>query len=212
MKEAHVAPAYEADAFHCPHCGTYAHQQWGDSAETTDGVSANCRISECARCGEYAFWVDEELRYPNESSAPRPEEEMPPEIAADYGEARAIVDESPRAAAALLRLATDQLLASLDVEGESTYAMLGNLAEEGVIDERVQLAYNSLRVYGNESVHPATVNVGDDDETAQRLFELLNYIVRRTVTDEAFVESIYERFPDSTTEVEGADESSSEAP
>jgi hypothetical protein len=137
---------------------------------------------------------------------------MPAEIKEDYNEARAIAEESPRASTALLRLATKQLLASIDAAGKSPYRMLGTLAEEGVIDERVQHADNSLRVYGNESVHPATVNVSDDDETAMKLFELLNYIVRRTITDEAFVESMYSSVPDSQTErAESGDESSSQA-
>lgn len=212
MVEGYVAPEYTADAFHCPHCGSYAQQHWGNKARSTDSLPVTSRVSRCERCSEYAFWVDEELRYPSESSAPRPESDMPAEIKEDYNEARAIADESPRAAAALLRLATKQLLDSIDAEGESPYSMLGNLAEEGVIDERVQHAYNTLRVYGNESVHPATVNVSDDDETAIKLFELLNYIVRRTITDEEFVESMYSSIPDSKTEsVESGDESSSQA-
>lgn len=212
MAEGYVAPEHTADAFHCPHCGTYAQQHWGNEAQSTDSLPVTSRVSRCERCGEYAFWVDEELRYPSESSAPRPESDMPAKIKEDYSEARAIADESPRAAAALLRLATKQLLESIDAEGESPYGMLGTLAEEGVIDERVQHAYNSLRVYGDESVHPATVNVSDDDETAIKLFELLNYIVRRTITDDEFVESMYSSIPDSKTEsVESGDESSSQA-
>lgn len=135
--------------------------------------------------------------HPNGSIAPLPADNMPEPIEEDYLEARQVVNNSPRAAAALLRLATEKLLDHVGAEGNGPYDMIGELVEKGRIDARVQQAYDSLRVYGNESVHPGTIDMSDDQETAIKLFDLMNFIVRRTITDEEFVQSMYDSIPKS---------------
>jgi len=193
-------PSYEADAFHCPSCGVYSKQRWGlarQSLGTDYNAVPHAKFSCCSNCQEYAFWIDESLIHPAGSVAPLPEEDMPDGIEEDYLEARSVVNDSPRAAAALLRVATEKLLEQVGAEGDGPYSMIGDLVEQGRIDVRVQEAYDSLRVYGNESVHPGTIDLDDDHETAIDLFRLMNFIVRRTITDEAFVEAMFDSLPDS---------------
>lgn len=50
----------------------------------------------------FTIWLDEEIIFPKFTAAPMPHNEMPESVERDYREARLVVDDSPRAAAALL--------------------------------------------------------------------------------------------------------------
>lgn len=196
MQGKYVPPERNESGFHCPHCGVFTEQHWKRVNWGSSYIPSEYKISKCNHCESYSLWVGENMVYPAQSTAPLPAEDMPEEIESEYTEARSIVNESPRAAAALLRLATEKLLGTVGAEGDGPYEMIGDLVEKGVIDDRVQEAYDSLRVYGNESVHPGTIDMSDDSETATKLFDLMNFIVRRTITDEEFVQGMYEDIPD----------------
>jgi hypothetical protein len=75
-------------------------------------------VSICQHCGDYSLWLDEAMLYPISSIAPTPVDDMPPEVKDDYIEARSIVNASPRAACALLRLALTKLMFSLGEKGK----------------------------------------------------------------------------------------------
>jgi hypothetical protein len=172
MKEKYVAPKLKADAFHCLHCEVYAHQRWYGGAlhykeggfEALEGEK-KLSISTCQRCGKYCLWVDEALLYPVSSVAPIPVEDMPEEVKGDYIEARNIINGSPRAASALLRLAIQKLMVSLGEKGEHLNADIGNLVKKG-LPITVQQALDCVRVIGNNAVHPGELDLKDDRETA----------------------------------------------
>jgi hypothetical protein len=126
---------------------------------------------------------------------------MPDDVKDDFNEARQVVNDSPRAAAALLRLAMERLAQQLTGEDNRTlHNMIGDLVEEGRIDERVQMALDSVRVTGNESVHPGELDMRDDRETALRLFELVNIIVELTIVREDLIEGAYDSIPENQME------------
>ncbi|WP_160165652.1 DUF4145 domain-containing protein [Natrialba magadii] len=135
--------------------------------------------------------------YPSASSAPKPSEDMPEDVKQDFNEARQIVDDSPKAAAALLRLAMEKLTQDLTgKEGQSLYQNIGDLVDDGQIDERVQQALDSVRVTGNDYVHAGEIYNPDDREVALRLFELVNIIVELTITREKLIEEAYSDIPE----------------
>ena len=59
----------------------------------------------CLHCKQYCFWGDESLVWPLKSGLPDPIDGCPKQIQAVYNEARQVFAHSPRASAALLRLA-----------------------------------------------------------------------------------------------------------
>ncbi|WP_208644655.1 DUF4145 domain-containing protein [Haloarcula quadrata] len=123
---------------------------------------------------------------------------MPDEVCEDFNEARQIVDDSPKASAALLRLAMEKLVQDLTGnEDQSLYNGIGELVEEGRIDERIQKALDAVRVTGNDYVHAGEIYSPDDRETALRLFELVNVIVELTITREKMIEEAYSEIPGS---------------
>ena len=71
--------------------------------------SRNLSLSRCYTCNEISIWVYNRLIWPSKRTGPEPNKDLPPEIEADYQEARSILDLSPRGAAALLRLCVEKL-------------------------------------------------------------------------------------------------------
>jgi hypothetical protein len=192
------APAIGKGAFVCPHCAAYAHQMWGEvQANMAAGprVVRESRMSLCAHCDGYAYWHGETLAYPTRGRAgPPPHVEMPPEPRGDYVEAQSILDLSPRGASALLRLALQKLMVALGEKGKDINADIGALVKKGLAVE-VQQALDSLRVIGNNAVHPGEMDLTDDRETALALFDVLNFIVEQRVAQPKKLQALYDRLP-----------------
>lgn len=74
---------------------------------------------------------------------------------------------------------------------------------------RVQQALDTLRVTGNDAVHPGQIDT-DNQETATALFGLMNYIVEQQITRPQELDAIYNALPPSKLEqIERRDASSS---
>jgi hypothetical protein len=203
----YIAPDLKRDAFNCPHCGAYAHQKWygieisyGCSVyfrEIKANSSMEDRINICVRCENYALWVDGKMVYP-QSSAPFPVDNMPPEVKNDFLEARNIVDPSPRAAAALLRLALEKLVTNhLDAKGSTLNDKIGYLVKQQGLPQKIQQSLDAVRVIGNNAVHPGQIDLTDNKEIAISLFKLMNIIVEKIITEPREIEEIYETIPES---------------
>ena len=190
MKD-YIPPSKGGTGFNCPHCGAYAHQWWSGGMMDDHRVES----STCARCDKYAVWHDDKMIFPLASSAPLPSEDMPSDVKEDFLEARNIVNLSPRAAAALLRLCVQKLMPYVDERGKNLNDDIGNLVKKGKLPERVYKALDSVRVIGNNSVHPGQIDLKDDIETATILFELLNMIVEAIITQKRKVDTIFDKLP-----------------
>ena len=64
----------------------------------------NIHVSECCSCREISIWLHDKLLYPLSRYELEPNADLDADIRADFDEARAVLDRSPRSAAALLRL------------------------------------------------------------------------------------------------------------
>lgn len=113
---------------------------------------------------------------------------------ADFEEARSIVNASPRGAAALMRLVIQKLCAHLGEKGKSIDDEIGSLVAKG-LSPLIQRALDVVRVVGNESVHPGTIDMRDDRETALRLFELVNLIADQMISQPNVVKKLYDQLP-----------------
>src|SRR5204863_8827890 len=110
----YVAPARGMRSFTCPHCGVLAQQHnfsnppkfdYGSRYLATDPISTTI----CQHCDKFSIWREFSLVYPRKTAVASPSQDMPLDARAIYEEAASIAAESPRAAAALLRLAVQQL-------------------------------------------------------------------------------------------------------
>lgn len=203
MREKYTTPSFKANAFHCPNCGVYAHQKWfeliyAEDQSTLSSVNGYS-LSICERCKGYALWLNEKMLHPVSSIAPLPTEDIPADVKEDFIEARNIVNASPRAAVALLRLALQKLMVDLGEKGENINDDIANLVRKG-LPEKIQKALDSVRVIGNNAVHPGKIDLKDDIQTAITLFDLLNMIIEVMITQPKEIDEIYGKLPSSTKE------------
>ncbi|AKB36128.1 hypothetical protein MSSAC_1538 [Methanosarcina siciliae C2J] len=151
-------------------------------------------VSKCSHCNRYAFWIKDKMIYPVVSLAPLPSDDMPEDVKADYTEAASIVEASPRASSALLRLALQKLMPHIGERGQKIDEDIGSLVKKG-LPTKIQQSLDLVRVIGNESVHPGQLDLKDDKDTAYILFGLLNYIVQDRITNPKEIDALYSKLP-----------------
>jgi hypothetical protein len=199
-----ITPSFNLKIFTCPHCGAIAHQIWLDIFVVDDYQTPSpvpkLDVSECQNpdCHKQSVWYNKKMVYPLSSAAPLPYDDMPLDVKEDFLEARDVVEISPRAAAALLRLALQKLMKHLGQKGEKINTDIGELVKAG-LPVKIKLALDSLRIYGNYAVHPGEIDLKDDRETALKLFTLLNLIVYDRITQPKEIEELFNRLPESKT-------------
>lgn len=203
MTTPYTPPKYRLDSFNCPDCGAYAHQEWNNAAPYQGGqyyspLKHICLVK-CSHCDGYSVWVNSRLIYPFTGTAPLPNPDTPEDVRIDYEEARNIVSLSPRGAAAILRLAIQKLCIHLGGKGENLNTDIGKLVANG-LPEKLQKALDSVRVIGNNAVHPGQIDLSDDIETAQKLFVFINIICENQITQQKLIDTFYESIPENLKE------------
>lgn len=155
----------------------------------------NLHLSRCFNCDEISVWIYDRLLFPPELHGEEPNEDLPPDILADYQEARSILNLSPRGAAALLRLVIQKLCAHLGEKGKNINADIASLVGKG-LSPVIQKSLDVVRVVGNEAVHPGTLDLKDDRDTASKLFRLVNLIAEQMISQPKHVHGMYEELPE----------------
>jgi hypothetical protein len=156
----------------------------------------NIFLSECYNCHKWAIWVNEDLVYPSKKFGSLPNAALPNNIRALVDEARSILDMSPKGAAALLRLSIQMLCKHLGESGNNLNNDIANLVKKG-LNPMVSKSLDIVRVIGNESVHPGTIELSDNKDIAIRLFDLVNIIAEQMITHPKHVNEIYKKLPES---------------
>jgi hypothetical protein len=155
----------------------------------------NLFLSECYNCQKIAVWVHTSLVSPPQRFGPAPNPDLPNEIAIDFEEARAVVNLSPRGAAALLRLCIQKLCIFLGQPGKKLDDDIATLVAAG-LNPLVQKSLDVVRVIGNEAVHPGNLDLKDDINTATRLFELVNAVADQMISQPNRINELYKKLPE----------------
>lgn len=191
-------PVRDAEEFHCPHCGVYAAQSWSSAGRavfsTWVEAGPGYAFSYCTRCKKNAFWIGKALIHPMSAPVPDAHQAMPKDCKVDYEEAQSIVTQSPKAAAALIRLALQKLMVHLGEKGKNLNDDIGSLVAKG-LDVHIQQALDYCRVVGNNGVHPGEIVLDDSPEIAHLLFEMINLIVEDRIDRPARVQQAYLKLP-----------------
>lgn len=218
-KEKHFSPEHATGQFHCPHCGVYAKQRWshlsavGDAHTTywghgpvkdpssiqgrtlqTGTLSDAWTISFCEHCGDAIIWFDKKIIYPKKITADSPNQDLSEEIKKDYREAANVLADSPRSAAAILRLAVQKLCKQLGEKGENINDDIAALVKKG-LNPTIQKSLDVLRITGNNAVHPGELDLTEDLDRATKLFGLLNFISEKMLTEPKEIDSFYDGLP-----------------
>ena len=160
-------------------------------------VVRNGVISFCDCCKKSSVWINEKIVYPQVLVGALPVAEMPDSVKDLYNEARAICNQSPRGACALLRLAIQILIKGLGENEENLNKAIGNLVQKG-LPKKIQKALDFVRITGNKAVHPGKINIQDNSEIAGTLFMLVNFICEKMITENEKVEEIFNTLPETT--------------
>ncbi|MDF2857579.1 MAG: hypothetical protein K0Q87_3430 [Neobacillus sp.] len=129
--------------------------------------------------------------YPISGHIPLPNDDLPDDIKNDYLEASKIVDLSPRGFVALLRLGVQKLCKHLGKKGDNINEDIKSLVAKG-LNPMIQKALDVVRVTGNSAVHPGTIDLKDDKETALKMFSILNLITNAMITQPKMIDQIYD--------------------
>lgn len=198
MSVPYVQPKFNELSFNCPYCGAFARQYW-DTVFFESNFTTEIRLSKCEHCKKISIWNNKKMIFPDSISVNPPNEDLDKDIREDYQEAATILSKSPRGAAALLRLSVQKICKQLGEEGIDLNKDIANLVKKGLPD-KVQQALDAVRVIGNEAVHPGQLDLKDNVSVAHRLFELINFIADKMVTQPKEIESIYNNIPKSKKE------------
>lgn len=160
----------------------------------------------CRACGMGSVWKQFDRRDnfnynlrlidPILPEAPEASSDMPEDVKKDYEEARLVSNQSPRASAALLRLALQKLCKHLGEPGEHIDTDIRSLARRPEFGERLIRAADTLRIVGNNAVHPGEMSEEDVDGVANGLFGLLNLIVNAGITEPQKWDAMYHSLPE----------------
>lgn len=155
----------------------------------------NLHLSKCYNCKKFAVWVYQSLVFPPPREGIAPNADLPEDIRRDFDEARAIASQSPRGAAALLRLCIQKLCAFLGEKGDRIDDDIAELVKRG-LSPIVQQSLDAVRVIGNQAVHPGSMDLKDDHSTANTLFRLVNIVADQMVTHPKQVKEVYDKLPE----------------
>ena len=195
----YIPPGFEKEAFHCPHCNFPVPHRWSRAhTYIPDRQVTNLAIAYCSHCGSYSCWIDEKMVYPSNTTAPLAASDMPLSVREYYEEARSIANLSPRAAAALLRLAAKKLCEELGEHEQNLSRAIGNLRKRELPEAVIQ-SLDTVRIVGNEGgAHEGQIDLSDKDnaEVVDRLFKLINIIVEKTITEPKYIKETFSSLPE----------------
>jgi hypothetical protein len=126
--------------------------------------------------------------------APEALDEMPQELKVDFEEARKVLAISPRASAALLRLVVQKLCNILGDPKKPIDQNIGLMVKDG-LPARMQQLLDTVRVTGNEAVHPGQMNLTDDRDTAILLFQIVNVVIEKLIVEPKKFAALYSNLP-----------------
>ncbi|MFQ6486123.1 DUF4145 domain-containing protein [Brachybacterium epidermidis] len=219
-------PSHGSPSFACPHCQTQAQQDWSESVWVKlakHSGSTRWRTidrSECHVCEKEAIWFRTELSaptvagglspgaqtpdelwtmiWPPTAAGEPPHKQLPESLRDLYEEARAVAVFSPRAAAALLRLLTEDLVRQFADPNATLNDNIGALVRDGKLGSHDQQMADYLRITGNRAVHPGQVDDvdGEASRRADLMFTFINLLVERFIALPERIAEAYAQLPE----------------
>lgn len=195
MKTDEKKPAHLKSSFECPFCGVYASQKWWDiyAEKNTDECFSllDHMLCKCLHCYQKSIWYKENMVLPPIGEVPPPNQDLRDDIKEDYNEARNILDYSPRAACAILRLALDKLMTQVGFDKHiSTKKRKGSIKND--LDNLLGKTLDKLRVKGKTQVETGKIDDTDDKAVAMGLFELINLITELEISQSTKIKKLNE--------------------
>lgn len=168
--------------------------------------STSMYLAVCSHCSENLYWLKNPkngdapetglMLSPASTPAPMPHQDMPADVRTDYEEARQIATNSPRGAAALLRLGIQKLCVHLGESGENINSDIAALVRKGLPPE-IQQLLDVVRVVGNNAVHPGELSASDVAAVSSALFDHVNQIIEERISRPKKLQEMFAKLPQS---------------
>ena len=134
----------------------------------------------CPGCGRLCLEVDREIAYPLGSSV-EPNQHMPTDAQDIFREAQGIINASPRAACAMLRVCVERMVNARKPQGKN----LAEKTESLNLPDNMRKLANVCRLVGNDAVHSNAINFSVGSDEALAVSEALTRFANR-LADELF--------------------------
>lgn len=168
---------------------TYMNKNFKDFLEPF--IPRELSIVKCHSCNNVSLWMSEIMVYPRRILISPPNSDLNEDIKKLYFEGALILNDSPKGATALLRLAMQKLLIQIGKEGKNINSDIKDLVSDG-LSPKVQKSLDLLRVIGNNAVHPGQINLDDNKDIAITLFKVLNLIADEMITKPKEIDQLYD--------------------
>lgn len=175
-----------ATEFDCPHCKKHCSEKAQFIYRSEEDA---VKLLHCSHCKRLCAFCGEKMLIPNVVLAPPPNIKLPRQIKEIYRESVSIVDKSPRAAAILLRLATEVLCKELGCKGRNLEKKIKDLRKK--IEEAggrpndaslIERMLDSLvRKVGNKSAHDIFFRINEVPQLVEFMFETLNFVMENLI-------------------------------
>jgi hypothetical protein len=174
-------PEEGARSFACPLCGVVSQQDWDELSCSID-IEPSPHLCQCEECEGVSLWFNGAMLVPATGGVKAPSKDLPEAVRATYNEARAVFVHSRRAAAALLRLAVEQLCVELNGVGPTLNQHIGVLVGKGLHQQTADM-FDAVRLVGNNAIHPIDrIGLDEKREIVEKLFFLVNEIADEVIT------------------------------
>ena len=196
-----ITPELLKPNFQCLRCKITTQHEWraltsidlqGTTHYTRFEGLEDYKISICYNCGGIAMWYDDKTISPNASHQPPAHTEMPEHIKPIYEEAASISRLSPRASCALMRHALEELVKHMGYT-DGLFDNIGQMYQEGLIDDTIKDSLDIVRLTGNDSLHGNQIDM-DDQTNVDYMFELINEIVESLIASPKRRKDMLEKF------------------
>ena len=217
---------FHSRSFICPYCNGLASHDWryiqmeafDDDVVGVDKIKESRYVifARCQGCLKTSVWLTEKLKntrsdprtFSGDDSAeillypfttpdlPKANEDMPEDVKRIYDEACLVLKASPRSSAALSRLAIEKLVDYLEADGDNLNLKIADLVSKG-LPKRIQQMLDSVRVIGNNAVHPGEIDLSDDTQLALSLLNFINLIVDDRISQPKKIDEVYNGLPES---------------
>lgn len=142
-----------------------------------------------------SVWKGANMIFPKKIAVEKSNPDLSLEIQADYLEAANVLNDSPRSAAAILRLALQKLCIQLGEKGQNINDDIAALVKKG-LNPTIQKSLDALRITGNNALHPGELDLKEDVARVIKLFGLLNFIAEKMITEPKEIGAFYDELPD----------------
>jgi hypothetical protein len=163
----HVHPEFAKDAFNCAICNAYSEQIWSiadgidmgravfGQSQMSTGHIEGLAFSQCKRCKKFSVWTRDKksLVYPRLNTRVFDLTHVPKTLADDFSEACLVIQDSPKASAALSRRC---LQATLRDRGHVAHTLHGEIqsAISSGLPSHIADDLDAVRNIGNFAAHP----------------------------------------------------------